>query len=258
MSWLTGQRIVVTRASHQAEDLAQPLRELGAEIVLLPMLSIMPPENSVPLQKAAQQVHSYDWIVFSSANAVEALAAHLPSGQPPPKACVAVIGVATRNAVERIGWRADIVPEHFVAESLVEAMSRFALKGCRVLIPSAAITRDVLPQALTGLGASVDVVEAYRNSLTDENRQRAQDFFAWQDPPDWVTFTSSSAVDHLVQSAGVAALTAVRIASIGPITSATIRNYGLNVAVEPAEHTVQALVASIAAAVRRYCAPPPQ
>jgi uroporphyrinogen-III synthase len=246
MNRLAGQRVVVTRASHQAEELARPLRELGAEVILLPMLSITPPEDAKPLHEAAQRIDSYDWIVFSSANAVDAVAAHLAAGQLIPKARVAVVGVGTKIAVERIGWRVAIVPERFVAESLVEAMSQLDLRGRRILIPSAAISRDILPQAFANLGACVEVVEAYSNNLTEEDRQRARDFFAKPVSPDWVTFTSSSAVDHLVQAVGAAALIPLQIASIGPITSATVRKYGLSVAVEPAEHTVQGLVASMA------------
>jgi uroporphyrinogen-III synthase len=248
MGVLAGKRIVVTRAAHQAEELARPLRELGAQVILLPVLSIVPPEDLEPLQTAAAQIDSYDWIVFSSANAVAALAGQLKLDQPVPKARIAAVGAATREAVQKIGWRVDVVPDRFVAESLVDVMSQHQLKGCRVLIPAAAVTRDVISRALLNLGAHVTVVEAYRNAAPEGIAGQARALFAGSACPDWVTFTSSSAVDHLVEVVGTAAFTSVRIASIGPITSSTVREHGLEVDAEPIEHTIEALVSSIAEA----------
>ena len=248
MGVLAGKRIVVTRAAHQAEELAKPLRELGAEVILLPVLSIVPPENLEPLQTAAAQIDAYDWIVFGSANAVDALGRHLNPGQPVPKARIAAVGRATREAVQRMGWHVDVVPDTFVAESLVEALSQYRLKDRRVLITAAAVTRDVIPRALEELGSHVTVVEAYRNIAPEGIAPQARDLFAGPACPDWVTFASSSAVDRLVELVGTAALTSVRIASIGPITSSTVREHGLEVDAEPLEHTIAALVSSIAEA----------
>lgn len=245
MSRLAGKKVVVTRAAHQAEELAKPLRALGAEVILLPVLSIVPPEDVKPLQAAVQEIELYDWIVFSSANAVAALAEHLLPGALAPKANIAAIGTSTREAVEKLGWRVDVVPEKFVAEDLAAAIAPFSVGGKRVLIPSAAVTRDVISPALESLGALVDVVIAYRNIQPGDLAEAAREVFT-PDAPDWVTFTSSSAVDHLIEAVGTAALGCVRIASIGPVTSATVRNYGLSVDAEPAEHTVEALAACMA------------
>jgi len=168
MSSLRGQRIVVTRAPHQAEQLAAPLRELGADVVLLPVIAIVPPLDPRPLGAAAERIDDYDWIVFTSANAVTALAAQFPAGRARPRAHVAVIGAATREAVEEIGWTVDVMPPHFVAESLVAAMAAEPLEGKHVLLPCAAVTRDVIPRALFERGAIVHVVEAYRNMPPEE------------------------------------------------------------------------------------------
>jgi uroporphyrinogen-III synthase len=245
MSGLAGARVVVTRALHQSEELARPLRERGAAVILLPMIEIAPPADTEPLRRAARQIDEYDWIIFSSANAVEALARYIEPGQGSLHARIAVVGAATCEAVERHGWRVDVVPEEFVAESLIEALSPEALHGQRILLPSAAVTRDVIPRALRQHRAVVDVIEAYRNVMPEHASAQARAIFSENPLPAWVTFTSSSCVDNLVSAVGAEALLKVRIASIGPVTSGTIRRHGLEVHAEPREHTIPALVEAI-------------
>jgi len=242
MSGLAGCRVVVTRAAHQAEELARPLREAGAGVILLPMIEIAPPADLSPLRRAAAKIDEYDWIIFSSANAVAALASHLPAGQGAPRALIAVVGSATRDAVQQLGWQVNVMPAQFVAESLMAALPFDVLANRRILLPSAAVTRDVIPRALRNRGALVDVVEAYRNIVPEKSAAQAQLVFSADPLPHWVTFTSSSAADNLVAAVGTDTLSMVRIASIGPITSATIRRYGLHVNAEPQEHTVPELV----------------
>jgi uroporphyrinogen III methyltransferase/synthase len=247
MKSLAGQRVVITRASHQAEELAAPLRAVGAEVILLPTIEIVPAADPGPLKNAAANLERYDWIVFSSTNAVAALAQHLTSDRPPLRGRIATVGTATREAVEKLGWRVDVVPEKFVAESLVEAIPPEKLRGRRVLLPAAAATRNVIPQALRERGAIVEAVEAYRNVVPADAAQRARQVFSNTPPPDWVTFTSSSAVENLVSLIPVEVLQRVRIASIGSVTSGSIQKYGLRVDVQPEEHTVAALVEAMAA-----------
>ncbi len=231
MRSLAGLRIVVTRAARDAEELAHPLRELGAEAILLPLIAIEPPQNPELLRRAAAQANNYDWIIFTSANAVRAFAAELPH---PARMCrtpVATVGAATRKAAEEQGFAVRVTPEKYVAESLVEAFRAEELNGRRILIPSAAATRDVVATALGKHGAHVTVVEAYRNVLPPEAGQRAVEVF--QEPyPDWVTFASSSVVENLVHLVGADTLRRVKIASIGPITSDTLRKHGLEAAAE--------------------------
>lgn len=245
MGQLTGLRIVVTRAVHQAEELAQPLRELGAEVILVPVIGIAPPADSGPLQAAANGAGQYDWIIFTSANAVQAFAAELPY---PAAACqvrVATVGPATRELAEQLGFSVRLVPERYVAESLVEAFAAEELNGRRILIPSAAVTRDVVPVKLRERGAQVDVVEAYNNVIPPEAAELAGSVF--REPyPDWVTFASSSAVDNLVRLIGTGPLRFVKIATIGPVTSESVRKHELTVVVEADPHTIEGLVAAIA------------
>jgi uroporphyrinogen-III synthase len=242
---LAGKRIVVTRAVHQAEELAAPLREFGAEVICLPTIVILPPRDTRPLEIVASRIDQYDWIVFNSANAVSALASYFREHMLPSKTHVAAVGAATRDAAQRVGWRVDLVPDEFVAESLVTAMARGSLRDKRVLIPSAAVTREVVPKALREAGAVVDVVEAYRNDVPADLEKEARRIFSISQKPDWLTFTSSSAVENLIKCTGTEPLYGTPIASIGPITSGTVRKHGLSVHAEPAEHTVSGLVDAI-------------
>src|SRR5437764_1064936 len=123
MRSLQGVRVVITRAAHQAEELAAPLRALGAEIIILPVIGIAPPLNPEPLQNAAARSNEYDWIIFTSANAVHVFAAQLPVSPQIWKPRIATVGAATREAAEERGFRVDLTPSKYVAESLLEALS---------------------------------------------------------------------------------------------------------------------------------------
>jgi uroporphyrinogen III methyltransferase/synthase len=242
MTLLAGQRVVVTRPLRQAEELAAPLRALGAEVIVLPVIAISPPADIRPLRTAVERLNDYDWIVFSSANAVSAFERELGSNVQQPRARIAVIGKATCHAVEKLGWKVDMVPGRFFAEALADQFSEESLRGQRVLLPAAAVTRDILPRALMDKGAIVDVVEAYRNVMPDDIAMRAERLFSMAPRPDWVTFTSSSAVDNLVTLVGVNGLRGVKIACIGPVTAASVETYNLRVDAQPHEHSVTALV----------------
>jgi uroporphyrinogen III methyltransferase/synthase len=234
-------RVVVTRAAHQAEELAGPLRAKGFTVLLAPMIGIAPPTEPGPLTRAVQNCNSYDWIVFTSVNAVNAFAVQGAMVNVP----VATIGAATRKAAEERGWQVAITPETYVAESLIEAFVDYELVNRRILIPAAAVTRDLVPDALRRRGAHVDIVEAYRNVAPEEASAQAKGIF--REPyPDWVVFASASAVENLVAILGPDSLRRIRIASIGPITSAAVQKYGLTVAVEPHEHTIANLVEALA------------
>ena len=243
---LAGLSIVVTRADHQAQKLAEPLRTLGAHVILLPMIGIAPPTDAAPLNRAIESIADYDWIFFTSINAVRAV---VPRVGTRPAGRVGVVGTATQACVEKLGWRVDVVPKDFTAEGLLDALEGFELKGQRVLIPSGDLAREVLPSTLRSRGALVDAVEAYRNQMPPDTEVRAKQLFAELKPPDWLTFASPSAVDNLVSVVGPEALQWSKIASIGPVTSAAVRAQGLKVAAEPAEPTIAGLVAAIVRAV---------
>ncbi|MGC2659500.1 MAG: uroporphyrinogen-III synthase [Bryobacteraceae bacterium] len=233
-------RVVVTRAAHQAEELAGPLRANGFTVLLVPMIGVAPPIDREPISRAARDCNGYDWIIFTSTNAVRAFASEGAKVNIP----VATVGAATRRAAEEYGWRVGITPPEYIAESLIEAFAERDLANQRILIPAAADTRDVVAPALRRRGAQVDLVEAYRNVAPQESAVLAKEVF--RDPyPEWVTFASPSAVDNLIAVMGQAPFIGTRIASIGPITTAAVRKYDLAVAIEPVEHTIQGLVQAL-------------
>jgi uroporphyrinogen-III synthase len=199
-----------------------------------------------PLLDAARNCDSYDWILFSSVNAVEAFTSQLPKA---PRARIATVGAATRAAVERCHLPVAVTPEKYVAEAFVDALGCEDLREKRILIPSASVTRDVIAPALRERGAEVDVVEAYRNVIPKDASERAEAIF--QEPfPEWVTFASSSAVTNLVRMVGVQTLKRSKLASIGPATSGTLREHGLEPAVEAVEHSIQGLVSAVSSCGR--------
>lgn len=235
----------MTRAAHQAEELAAPFRTLGADVILLPVIGIAPAADLEKLRRATRGCNDYDWIIFTSANAIAAFLAELPFGARDCKPRFATVGAATRQAAEQHGFKVSVTPDKYVAESLVLAFAGQNLKGLRILIPSAAVTRDVVATELRKRGAHVDVVEAYRNVIPVEAEARARTVF--REPyPDWVTFASSSAVENLMKLVGHDALSRVKIATIGPVTSQTVRSYALTVTAQARVYNITGLVEAVA------------
>ena len=244
---LFGKKIVVTRDRRQAADLAEPIEALGGQALLLPVIEIREPGDPEPLNCAIANLAAYDWLIFTSVNGVryflEALdrsAADLRA----LKAKICAIGPATRAAVEALHLKVDKMPEEYVAESLVKAFEAEDLNWRRILLPRAAVARDLVPVELRRRGATVDVVEAYRTGIPENTAERAREILARL--PDWITFTSSSTVTNFLAAAGKEALAGMKIASIGPITSHTAREHGIEVDVEAQPHTIEGLVAALA------------
>jgi uroporphyrinogen-III synthase len=232
----------VTRDRRQAGELAEPLEELGAEVLLLPVIEIQPPADPEPLERALLQLHAYDWIIFTSVNGVRSFVNALGDIRS-LRAKVCAIGPATAAAVAALRIKVDRMPTEYVAESLLEALAGDDLAGKRILLPRAAVARDLVPMELTRRGAVVDVVEAYRTGVPSDAATRAREVLARN--PTWITFTSSSTVKNLVSIAGRESLANIKIASIGPITSATARELGLTVHAEANPHTIPGLVSAI-------------
>ncbi len=250
---LFGQRIVITRDREQAGDLAARLHELGAEVIEMPTIEIRPPLDCAPLDHAIENLAAYDWLIFTSVNGVRFFLEHLDASRQDWRALrarIATIGPATRQAVERLHLKVDLTPEQFVAESLVAAFEHIDLAGRRILLPRAAVARDVVPSELAKRGAHVDVVEAYRTVIPQDSEARARAIFQSVRKPHWVTFTSSSTVKNFLTIAGLNALDGVRAASIGSVTSATLRMHGIDPAVEAQPFTMDGLVDAILNAAR--------
>lgn len=243
---LFGQRIVVTRDRRQAAELVEPLEALGAEVILLPVIEIRPAADPGGLDRAIARLDSYDWVIFTSINGVRFFMEALDRSRVDLrslKAKICAIGPATRAAIEALHLKVDRMPDEYVAESLVKAFAADDLTSRRILLPRAAVARDVAPVELKRLGATVDVVEAYHTVVPEKTVERAPELLARK--PDWITFTSSSTVRNFLAVAGGEALAGVKIASIGPVTSATAREFGLEVDAEADPHTIEGLVEAI-------------
>ncbi|MFL5539460.1 MAG: uroporphyrinogen-III C-methyltransferase [Longimicrobiaceae bacterium] len=245
---LSGKRVVVTRARAQASGFAASLRELGAEVVQLPVIRIAPPDDPAPLREAAEAAGSFDWIVFTSANGVDRFFSVLTEAGRDARALGGVslcaIGPATAEALAKHGIRADLVPDEYVAEAALEALAAAGdLAGKRVLIPRAAEARAVLPEGLREHGAEVVEVAAYRTVRDGSGAEEVRRALGAGEI-DWVTFTASSTVRSFVELAGTGVGRA-RVASIGPITSATVRELGIEVDVEAKEYTIPGLLQAI-------------
>ncbi len=242
---LHGRRVVVTRARAQASGLASTLRALGAEVVELPAIRIEPRLESEEVSRAVDSIHSYALVCLTSPNGVRLLFAALEKAgldaRALANATVAAIGPGTARVLAENGIAADIVPERFVAEALVEALAPVEVADRPVLVARAAEARDVLPDALRERGAKVDVVAVYetvREQPEPEQIEAAQN-------ADYVTFTSSSTVRNLTDALGERFPGVARIVSIGPVTTEAIRAAGLEVQVEATRHDVDGLVAAL-------------
>ena len=278
---LRGVRVLIGRARHQAGALSTELRKLGATVLEIPFIEIRKPRSFGPLDSALQNLTSYDWLILTSVNGVEAMwdrlvklqlgdrvpreghdfsraikrkkrdAALAAEGRRPR---MAAIGPATKKAIEQRGVCVDIVPKEYIAESVVRSL-RSKVKGKRVLLVRAKVARDVIPTELRKAGAHVDVVEAYQTVVPESSRTRLRAALA--NPrrrPHVVTFTSSSTARNFVRllhSRGkrTPGLQGILVASIGPVTSLTLRELGLRVDIAAKEFTIPGLVEAIVRAV---------
>ena len=247
---LFGRRVVVTRAAAQAGALSERLRALGADVLEMPATRVEPLDPA-PLAAALARLGEYDWMAFTSQNAVrlvwEALRAAGLDARALAGVRVCTVGSATGEALLARGIAVDVVPTRFVAEGVLEALAgRTDVQGARVLYATAEGARDVLPAGLRALGAVVDVVPVYRSAPDGAGAEQLRQALA-DGAVDLVTFTSASTVHGYVQAVGAELARRAPAASIGPVTSEAARAAGITVAVEAAESTIPGLVAAVAA-----------
>ena len=248
---LFGRRIVVTRSRAQASELAARLEALGAETIEAPAIRIEPPEDARPLRDAARRTAEFDWIIFTSVNGVDAFFTALAEDGLDTRALagrrIAAIGPATAGRLTQHGIRADLQPEAFTGAEVAKALAaQGSLVGVRILLPRADIAPKELVETLAGKGAIARGVVAYRTVPDLSNRDALRERLA-QGEIDWLTFTSSSTVRNFLEAVGVEAVRAARpkIASIGPTTSATLREAGLAPTIEAEAHTIPGLIDAI-------------
>jgi uroporphyrinogen III methyltransferase/synthase len=243
---LFGKRIVVTRAREQADALSGRLRALGADAIEVPAIEIRPAADYGPLDRAIADLGSYDWLIFTSSNGVRFFVERLDqsaSDWRSLRARICAIGPATRAAIEALHLKVDLMGKEYVAEGLLEAFAAHELAGKRILLPRAALARDLVPIELRRRGAEVAVVEAYRTVMPEDAAARIRQ--ALDCKPDCVTFTSSSTAQNFVGAAGAESLRGIRVVTIGPITSETARALGVEVTAQARQFTIDGLVDAV-------------
>lgn len=266
---LSGIRVLVGRARHQAGALSAELRKHSAQVIEIPFIEIRKPRSFKPLDSALKNLGTYDWLILTSVNGVEAmwerlrklrlgegmnreghssrLAVRSKAATGGGRLRIAAIGPATRKAIEQRGAKVDVVPKEYIAESVVRSL-RAKVKGKRVLLVRAKVARDVIPQELRKAGAHVDVIEAYETIVPRSSRTRLRSVMkSAAKRPHVVTFTSSSTARNFADLLGGkrAGLDGMLTSSIGPVTSATLRELGFKVDIAAKEFTIPGLVAAI-------------
>ena len=249
---LGGRKIVVTRAAEQAGELSAKLATRGATVLECPTIRLVEPESWQLLDLAIRDLSGYDWLVLTSANAVRYLFQRLDALGLDTRALsgckVCAVGPRTADAIRLHGIKADLVPDDYKAEGVVDVFSRLDMHDCRVLFPRADKARDIIPHELKRMGAHVDSPVAYRNVFPD--RLPPETLFALEKRTvDCITFTSSSTVQNLAAMLGeelmLDMLKGVVVASIGPITSKSCRDLGLKVDIEPQSYTMDAMIEAL-------------
>lgn len=241
---LAGLRVVVTRALEQQGELAARLSALGATVISAPVIRIEPPsDNGSGLEAAVSRLADYDWIVFTSANGVEAFFSRLPDRHLPPGVRIAAVGAATRRAIESRGPDVDFMPSKFVGEALAE---EFPAGTGWVLLVQARQARKVVAQGLAARGLRVHAVEAYQTlPFHPGDTERAEVGTA-----EAICFTSSSTVTGFLEVYGPESVPEI-VVSIGPVTTATAEEAGLVVSATAEVHDVDGLVRAVELAVSR-------
>ncbi len=249
---LSGRRIVITRPRSQSLSFVEEIERLGGKVVEFPTIEIIPPQSYEPLDNAIQNIGSYDWIIFTSANGVRFFFNRFHELQKDIGALkgirIAAIGPKTAEELEALSLRADVVPAEYRAEAILQELKREEFRGKRILLPRAAQAREILPDTLRERGAELDVIEAYRTVGSESDSAEVRSLLR-AGTIDLVTFTSSSTVRHfaaLFPEEDVAELLAsTAVGCIGPITRATAEELGIRVDLVAREYTVHGLTQAI-------------
>jgi uroporphyrinogen-III synthase len=255
---LKGCRVLVSRARKQAGALSATLKALGCQVIEIPFIEIRKPSSFAALDIVLHNLANYDWLILTSVNGVEALFGRMQKYMLAKSALshlkIAAIGPATKAAIEKWGLNVTVTPKEYVAESVVASLHN-RVNGKRVLLVRAKVARDVIPRELRKAGAIVDVNEAYETVVPKHSKTRLRAALAGNRKPHAITFTSSSTVKNFVALLGLRGARAVlkksppnhgvHSASIGPVTSATLREFGLAVDIEAKKFDIPGLVAAI-------------
>lgn len=249
---LKGKYILITRPADQAKDFIEALKDQGAEPISFPTIRIIPPRGWLKVDKAIENLSTYDTLIFTSVNGVKFFFQRLKEKGENirflKKLEVVAIGPKTAAALEQRHLRVGIVPQKFQAESVVEALEKKGVTGKRFLLPRAEKARDVLPQEITKRGGHIEVVTVYRTGKGEGNIQEVKELFR-KKLIDVITFTSSSTVRNFVELLAEKDITKMIkdavVASIGPITADTAASLGIRTDIMPKNYTIPGLVKAI-------------
>jgi uroporphyrinogen III methyltransferase/synthase len=250
---LFGKRIMITRSRAQSSRMAERIWELGGDPVLFPTIIITPLEDFSELDASISRAASFDWILFTSANAVEHFFDRFFKIKQDIRDLAGprfgAIGPVTAEAVRKLGIKVDLLAKEFVAEGVLASFTEADVRGKRFLIPRAETAREILPEGLSAMGGEVTVVPVYRTAVPSDPNVEAIRRLLHEGRIDALTFTSSSTVRHFARILGNGCLLdmvrGATIASIGPVTSTTLREIGLPVHVEAEHYTIDGLVAAL-------------
>jgi uroporphyrinogen III methyltransferase / synthase len=255
---LAGKKILITRARGQSGDFATQLEKVGAEVIEFPTIEIVPPLHWGEVDRAIDQLGSYDWIIFTSANGVnffwQRMIERVKRLRLPSSLKVCAIGPATADRLKKKKVSVHYIPKEFIAESILEGFEKMAIKGKKILLARAKKARDILPESLKKMGAKVDVVAVYRTIKPKGGSKKLKKVLA-EGKIDVIAFTSSSTVNHFAQllkkEERRKLLKRIAIACIGPITARTAKEWGLKVKIQPKQYTIPGLTRAIAESYRR-------
>ncbi|WP_051188060.1 uroporphyrinogen-III synthase [Brevibacillus thermoruber] len=250
---LSGVRVMVTRARSQARELVEKIEALGGEAYVFPLLKMVPPADTGPLDDAIARLDAFDWVMFTSVNGVRFFLDRMRQlGVSPDRmtARVAAVGPKTAAELDKHGWTADVIPSDYVAEGMLAALRGRLAPGQRVLLPRADIARKTLPDELRRMGLQVTEVDAYETVIDGEGAPEAAERLR-RGEIDAIAFTSSSTVQHFMQVMAPygldGLLVSVRIVCIGPVTAETAKRLGLPVHAVAREYTVDGLLQALTA-----------
>ncbi len=242
---LFGKKIIITRAREQASKLAEILEEEGAYVIEFPTIEIVEPDDYTELDNAIKSIKNYNWIIFTSVNGVKfflnRLRYHKKDIRILDGVKICAIGPKTAEIFRNFGIEPDFIPEKYQAEYIVEGLKKYGIKDKRFLLPRAKIARDILPKKILEEGGNIDVVTVYKTIMPDTRKEEVLSFLKNKDI-DYITFTSSSTVKNFIEMiSDLNLIKDIKLVSIGPITSETLRKYGLNPHLEADKYTIEGI-----------------
>ena len=246
---LEGKKVVITRSADQAPETVKMVRAAGGIPILFPTIEIVEPESWEPVDRAIGRLKMYQWVIFTSVNGVGFFTRRMEETGVSTSALggarLCAIGPATAEALKKLGLNVTLMPEKFVAESVLEALENHgALKGARILLPRAEIARNTLPDGLRTSGAQVDVVTVYRTVRANPPEKLKRDVI----DADIITFTSPSTLTNflgIMENQAESALKGKLVACIGPVTRDKAEELGVPVHVVPEEYTLKGLLEAL-------------